>query len=272
MGTHESDPLDGDTGRPGFLGREFLELGTLLFAAGAAHLLVLSLGHSDNGGRLLIMLGAVLLLVSALHRWRRHRARLAAARRPRRGSVSGRGGDRLWRIRAAVADVPGGLAALTAQIARLGVDIRLMQVHPGDTEAIDEFYVSAPLRVGADRIRAAVTRAGGREPVVEPADVHELSDTTSRALSLAAGIVNGTETLERALAALSGAHEVDRLGEPAEGPYEDDLAGTAMTLSAPQGGVLVVRRAGAPFTPVEFARCRALVQVTASLESRLRQR
>lgn len=253
---------------PGFFGREFVELGTLLFAAGAAHLLVLSVGHSDYGARSLMALGALLLFVSAVHRWFRYRA--ATPRPPHRtGAEREEGGaERLWRLRVGMADLPGGLAALTAAIARLGVDIRFVQIHPGDSEVIDEFYVTAPAGVSADRLRAAVRSAGGRDPAVEPADVHELSDTTSRTLSLVSGMAAGTVPLERALTALSRAREVRREAAPQDGSEIEGLSGTTMTVPAPEGGIFVLRRDGFPFTAVEFARCRALAQVAAAIAVR----
>ncbi|WP_116248306.1 ACT domain-containing protein [Nocardiopsis sp. FIRDI 009] len=268
-----------DRTRPGFLGREALDLGVLLLAAGAAHVLVLSLGHSDGGVRALITVGAILLAVSALHRWHRHRSAVVRRSRggDRPGNRSSRGrtpeaGDRLWSVRVTLADVPGGLAELTARFAALGVDIRLMQVHPDGVETTDEFLVSAPAHLVEETLYAAVLGAGVREAIVRPADVHELSDTTSRTLRLVSAMVEGATTLEGALLALSCAQDVERADTAPEGMGEEDTSGTTMTLPSPDGAVLVVRRVGVPFTAVEFARCRALVQVAASLLGRSRQR
>jgi hypothetical protein len=287
-----------DRTRPGFLGREATDLGVLLLAAGAAHVVVLSLGHSDGGVGALIAVGTLLLAVSGLHKWHRQRTARTAPRRDRPARSSPPSGpsapsapadprldparapaplhdhadDRLWSVRVTVADVPGGLAALTARFARLGVDIRLMQVHPSGSEAIDEFFVNAPARVGEDDLYAAVQGAGVREAIVRPADVHELSDTTSRTLSLVSALVSGATTLERCLMALSAAQDVQRVARPPEDMAREDLSGTTMTLPAPEGGVLVVRRVGVPFTAVEFARCRALVHVALSLRADARRR
>ncbi|MDT0303815.1 ACT domain-containing protein [Streptomonospora wellingtoniae] len=267
----------------GFLGQELVDVGGLLLAAGAAHLLVLSLGHSDYGGRMLAAAGAALLAVSTLHRWRRHRAGgRAPGGRPAapQGGAAGHGGaalpeaaraerERLWRVRVAVDDVPGGLAALTAQMARHGVDIRLLQVHPAAGEAVDDLYVTAPAGAGAEVLREAAVRAGGRRPVVEPADVRDLADTAARALSLLAGLVGGQASLPEVLASVSGARDVARRPAPPPGLEAEDLRRTEMTLPDPEGGVLLLRRE-IPFTPVEFARCRALVRAAACLHERLR--
>ncbi|QVJ01520.1 ACT domain-containing protein [Nocardiopsis eucommiae] len=271
-GSHANDD------RHGFLGREVLELGTLLFAAGAAHLLVVSLGHSDSGVRALIVLGSLLLAFSALHRWRRHRRRspVNTTTAPFPDHTRSPVEDRLWSVRVTVADVPGGLAALTGRFAALGVDIRLMQVHPDGTDAVDEFFVTVPPNVDEADLRRAVRDAGGRRAVVRTADVHELSDTTSRTLTLVDALVTGATTLERCLIALAAAHEVRHVGPrqiqrsvegagPGTSGPREELSGTVMTLPAPGGGSLTVHRAGLPFTPVEFARCRALAQVARSL-------
>lgn len=266
--------------RTGFLGREALDFGVLLLAAGAAHVVVLSLGHSDGGVRALLAVGALLVLASGLHRWHRYRrtpapvpaATAAGAAAARRGyrvpTTHDLLGDRLWSVRVTVADVPGGLAALTAGFADLGIDIRLMHVHPAGTEAVDEFFVSAPAHVGAHALHAVVREAGGRDAIVRTADPHELSDTTSRTLALVGALASGDTTLEDSLLSLAAAQRVDTADAPPAGLGREDLSGTLMTLPAPDGRVLVVRRAGAPFTSVEFARCRALAQVAATLCSR----
>ncbi|GAA4955335.1 hypothetical protein GCM10023224_46090 [Streptomonospora halophila] len=268
----------------GFLGQELVDMGGLLLAAGAAHLLVLSLGHSDHGGRMLAAAGAALLAVSTLHRWCRHRAgaRASGGRPTARGTAAVPGGagvpqaagtdrERLWRVRVAVGDVPGGPAALTAQMARQGVDIRLLRVRPtaeeAADEAVDELYVAAPPGAGAEALRAAAARAGRRRPVVEPAGAHDPADTAARALSLLAGLVAGRRSLAEVLASVSGARDVARLGTPPPGLAAEELRRTEMTLPDPEGGVLLRREV--PFTPVEFARCRALVRAAATLHERL---
>ena len=153
-----------------------------------------------------------------------------------------------------------------------------MQVHPGGPEAIDEFFVNAPARVGEGDLYNAVQGAGVRDVIVRPADVHELSDTTSRTLALVSSLISGATTLERSLMALSAAQDVQRLARPPEGMGREDLSGTTMTFPARDGGVLVVRRdgdavssAGVPFTALEFARCRALVHVALSLHADTRR-
>jgi GNAT superfamily N-acetyltransferase len=52
-------------------------------------------------------------------------------------------------------------------------------------------------------------------------------------------------------------------------PEADVLDGTVMRLREPSGGTLVVERPALPFTPTEFARARALVELDARLGARL---
>ncbi|WP_040726616.1 ACT domain-containing protein, partial [Nocardiopsis chromatogenes] len=173
-------------------------------------------------------------------------------------------GERLWRLRVAVDDLPGGLAALTGRMAELGADIRLVQVHPGAGEALDDFFLTAPGPVGPERLRAAVVRAGGHAPVVEPADVRDLRDTTGRALSLVAAVAGGAP-LAGALADLCGADGAEHVAEPPEGTPPDEPSGTALCLSAPGEGHIVLRRERVPFTAVEFARCRAFIEAVSAV-------
>ncbi|GAB3721173.1 hypothetical protein GCM10028793_60590 [Nocardiopsis oceani] len=114
--------------------------------------------------------------------------------------------------------------------------------------------------------------AGGRDAVVRTADVHELSDTTSRTLTMVDALVTGAADLERCLLALAAAQDVRHTGSSDGHAPREELSGTAMTLPSPGGGALTVYRVGVPFTPVEFARCRALAQVACSLRDRAPER
>ncbi|RNL85295.1 hypothetical protein [Halostreptopolyspora alba] len=246
----------GGTRQPGQGGlrREVLELAAVFCAGGSAHFVVLTLGHQEHGGLALAAIGTTMLVGLLGYRWWRDR---------RRGALDHGPGpwDTLWRVRVGVADAPGGLAALTARLARIGVDIRVVHVHPGDGEAVDEFVVAGPPGVTPRDLRTAVTRAGGRDPVVKPADVHHLDDTTTRALTLADALLTDRTSLASALTSLSGAHRATWHPEPPAGLGPDELAGTSMCLVVAGGGVVVVERDSLPFTPAEFARCRALVRL-----------
>ncbi|MDS1269659.1 hypothetical protein RIF23_05065 [Lipingzhangella sp. LS1_29] len=242
------------------LRRELLELAAIFCAGGAAHFVVLSLGHREYGGVALVAIGAALLGGLLGYRWWRDR-RAGTQRDPQSG-------DALWRIRVGVADVPGGLAALTARLTRIGVDIRVVHVHQGYREAVDEFVVTCPPGICAPDLRTAVAQAGGRDPVVEPADAHHLSDTTTRALGLASALLSTRTSLEDALTSMSGARRAVWQPEPPTYLQRDEMAGTSMCLSAPDGGVLVLEREGLPFTPAEYARCTALVRLATASGAR----
>ncbi|MBB4930514.1 hypothetical protein F4561_001334 [Lipingzhangella halophila] len=238
----------------GGLRREVLELAAVFCAGGAAHLVVLTLGHREYGGLVLVAVGTALIAGLLGHRWWRDRRRPAVNHDPEPG-------DTLWRVRVGVADAPGGLAALTARLARIGVDIRVVHVHPGAGEAVDEFVVTGPPGITPNDLRTEISRAGGRDAVVAPADVHHLSDTTTRALTLAEALLTARIPLEDALTSMSGAHRTTWHPEPATGLGGDELAGASMFLAVHGEGVLVVERDGLPFTPAEFSRCCALVRL-----------
>lgn len=246
----------------------------ILLAGGAAHFLVIVLGHREHGGVMLIAAGAAVVIVILGIRWWRHRAPgrplQALQEVPSFPDPGDRvSGDRLWRVRVAVADAPGGLAALAAALSEQGADIRSIQVHPGSTDAIDEFLITASMRVTNADLTAAVRRAGGRDQVIEPASAHELSDPTSRALTLSSALISADMSLEQALLGMSGAYRCRWRPDPPEGMAADDISGAVMSLAVTGRGSLVLERSGMPFTPFELARCTALVRVAGNLHRRL---
>jgi hypothetical protein len=165
----------------------------------------------------------------------------------------------LWRVRATVDDRPGYLAVLTASLALRSVNILTVQVHTTEVGAIDEFLIDAPESLTAEQLLDAIRRGRGREPWVSRTDARGLIDEPTRALGIAAMVAADPRRLEQALAALLGDCEISR------GPgAPDSRAGftpTVMVLANPVGGALVVRREAPAFTPAEFARAQALVQV-----------
>ncbi|GII20451.1 hypothetical protein [Planosporangium mesophilum] len=166
----------------------------------------------------------------------------------------------LWRVRATVDDRPGYLAVLAASLALKSVNILSVQVHATEAGVVDEFLVDAPQRLSADELGEAIRRGRGRDPWVCRADARVLVDEPTRALGLAATVLADPTLLESALSALLGGCEVTR-GGPDSRP---GLTATAMVLADPAGGALVARRAEPAFTPAEFARAQALVQVASA--------
>ncbi|MFF2213165.1 GNAT family N-acetyltransferase [Streptomyces antibioticus] len=187
------------------------------------------------------------------------------------------GGSTLWRMRTTVRDEPGALAALCTALAGHRVDILSLQTHPLGADTVDEFLLRAPGALGADEITRAVSLAGGSDTWIERADAHDLVDAPTRVLGLATRTALDAAELPLALRQLLGRCTIRSLpARPAGGgrgpagvPVEGVLEDTVMRLRAPEGGVITVERPYLPFTPTEFARARALVELDARLGPRV---
>ncbi len=183
----------------------------------------------------------------------------------------------LWRMRTTVQDAPGSLAALCTALAGYQVDILSLQTHPLAEGTVDEFLLRAPGEVAASEITRAVSSAGGSGTWIERADAHDLVDAPTRVLGLATRTALDAAELPLALRQLLGrctirslpATTAAKAREPESVPVEGALEDTVMRLRAPEGGVITVERAYLPFTPTEFARARALVELDARLGPRI---
>ncbi|MDA3650321.1 GNAT family N-acetyltransferase [Saccharopolyspora indica] len=242
--------------------RELVELAALFLAAGAVSLAATGARALTTGPSALLSIGAVLLLAAAV-RWFMKRPPQTLPPAPEPILEEPHVQQALWRLRASVTDAPGRLARLAGGLAALGGDIRTMQVHPVEDGAVDEVLLHVPDRTTRWELIEAVEAAGGRDVVVARADVRELDDVPTRTANLATDLVNGRTDLVRALSALLGRVEI-RWQE--EGP----CAGEAMRLAAPGGGELVLERSGGSFTPAEFARASAMVELAAACRTRMR--
>ncbi|MFJ6655604.1 GNAT family N-acetyltransferase [Streptomyces sp. NPDC091377] len=275
--------------------RDVVELAALFTAVAIADAVANLIGHGPDGPALLLISAAVLVATAAFHTWwaRRHgHAPPAADTGARPRSPERRAGPpaspahepgatgtarTLWRMRTTVRDEPGALAALCAAFAGHRVDILSLQTHPLGTDTVDEFLLRAPERLGASGLTRAVALAGGTGTWVERADPHDLVDAPTRVLGLATRTALDAAELPVALRQLLGRCTIRTLptrpapsgrtpdGVPVEGALED----TAMRLRAPEGGVITVERPHLPFTPTEFARARALVELDARLGPRV---
>jgi GNAT superfamily N-acetyltransferase len=179
-------------------------------------------------------------------------------------------------MRTTVKDEPGSLAALCAALAGHRVDILSLQTHPLAEGTVDEFLLRAPGDLPASAITTAVSSAGGSDTWIERADAHDLVDAPTRVLSLAARTALDAAELPLALRQLLGRCTIRSQPAPAGGdrmagglPVEGALDDTVMRLRAPEGGVITVERPYLPFTPTEFARARALVELDARLGPRV---
>ncbi|ATL87062.1 hypothetical protein SMALA_6842 [Streptomyces malaysiensis subsp. malaysiensis] len=180
-------------------------------------------------------------------------------------------------MRTTVRDEPGALAALCVALAGHRVDILALQTHPLTDGTVDEFLLRAPETLPSGGLADAVAAAGGRDTWTERADTHDLVDAPTRALTLATRTALDTAELPLALRQLFGRctiHSVPAKSlsgrsldstPPAEGILEE----TVMRLRDPSGGAIVIERPYLPFTPTEFARARALVELDARLGPRI---
>ncbi|MFV2121742.1 GNAT family N-acetyltransferase, partial [Streptomyces sp. Act-28] len=188
-------------------------------------------------------------------------------------------GTALWRMRTTVRDEPGSLAALCGALAELRVDILTLQTHPLADGTVDEFLLRAPAPLQPTALTRQIAAAGGTRTWIERADAHDLVDTPTRVLGMATRTALDAAELPLALRQLLGrctirsvpaASPAGRRGArpaPVEGAREQD--DTVMLLRDPHGGVLTVERPYLPFTPSEFARARALVELDARLGPRM---
>ncbi len=168
-----------------------------------------------------------------------------------------------WRIRATVDDRPGFLSVLTASLALRSVNILSVQVHATESGAVDDFLVDAPDQLTHADLLAAVVKGRGRDAWVGRTDVRGLVDAQTQLLGLAARLVPDPDELGTALVALLGECRVS--WQPGTCPVERDFGGGPIRLPDPNGGTLVVERAEPPFTPAEFARAHALVDLAGAV-------
>ncbi|MEI5526947.1 GNAT family N-acetyltransferase [Streptomyces brasiliscabiei] len=187
------------------------------------------------------------------------------------------GATLLWRMRTTVKDEPGSLAVLCTALAEHRVDILSLQTHPLAEGTVDEFLLRAPEELSATAIGRSVSEAGGAETWIERGDAHDLVDAPTRILGLATRTALDAAELPLALRQLLGRCTIRSLPAIAPGsgraqesaPVEGVLEETVMRLRAPEGGVITVERPYLPFTPTEFARARALVELDARLGPRV---
>ncbi|MFE1073953.1 GNAT family N-acetyltransferase [Streptomyces sp. NPDC058783] len=185
------------------------------------------------------------------------------------------GGSALWRMRTTVRDEPGSLAELCAALAERRIDILSLQTHPLAEGTVDEFLLRAPGELSGTELAGVVTAAGGARTWTERADAHDLVDAPTRVLGLATRTALDAAELPLALRQLLGRCTIRSLpattgAEAAEAvPPEGALEDTVLRLRAPEGGVISVERPHLPFTPAEFARARALVELDTRLGPRI---
>ncbi|HEY0358035.1 MAG TPA: amino acid-binding protein, partial [Mycobacteriales bacterium] len=156
-------------------------------------------------------------------------------------------------------DDPGELAGLATVLGSRGVNILGVQLYPLADGVADEFVVEAPPWFGAGDLADTVRTGHGAHTEVTRADVRDLGDLPTRVLRLARRVIADPDALPDALAELCGACTVVVLPSAADpGP---ELDGTTLRLGDGSGRDLVVSRPMSPFTPTEYARAQALVEL-----------
>ncbi|MGW7452102.1 GNAT family N-acetyltransferase [Streptomyces sp. NPDC054787] len=269
--------------------RDLVELAALFCAVAVADAIANLVVHGPRGPVLLVASAVALLVTAAFHTWwaRRH----SHAPPPHRGTAPPSGptpsaasptataAATLWRMRTTVRDEPGSLAALCTALARNSVDILTLQTHPlPEGGTVDEFLLRAPQQLASADLTRAIAGAGGHSTWIERADAHDLVDTPTRVLGLAARTALDAAELPLALRQLLGRCTIHSIpattlsGRPnagADAPVEGVLEATVLRLRDPSGGVITVERPYLPFTPTEFARARALVELDTRLGPRV---
>ncbi|GAA2772598.1 GNAT family N-acetyltransferase [Streptomyces lavendulae] len=269
--------------------RDLVELAALFCAVAVADGIANLVAHGPGGPVLLVASAVALLVTAAFHTWwaRRHShapppadtAPSDPAPRAVAGPAATGPGTTLWRMRTTVRDEPGSLAALCTALAGNGVDILNLQTHPlPEGGTVDEFLLRAPQDLPSGDLTRAVARAGGHSTWIERADAHDLVDTPTRVLGLATRTALDAAELPLALRQLLGRCTIHSIpattlsGRPnagADAPVEGVLEATVMRLRDPSGGAITIERPYLPFTPTEFARARALVELDARLGPRV---
>ncbi|MER7621114.1 GNAT family N-acetyltransferase [Streptomyces sp. NPDC126503] len=283
--------------RPHHWRHDLIELAALFTAVVVADTIAKTIAKGPDGPYLLVFSAIALIATATFHTWwaRRH------SHAPPAGHTGGRstpvpphhtspqpvpaatpgprpaGETVLWRMRTTVDDTPGSLAALCGALAGLRVDILTLQTHPLTDGTVDEFLLRAPAGLPAGDLAREIAAAGGRDTWTERADAHDLVDTPTRVLGLATRTALDAAELPLALRRLLGRctlHSVPAVsltGRPTgeQAPVEGVLEETVMKLRDPSGGTLLIERPHLPFTPTEFARARALVELDARLGPRV---
>ncbi|MEU0030131.1 GNAT family N-acetyltransferase [Streptomyces sp. NPDC006335] len=275
--------------------RDVIELAALFTAVAVADTVANLIGHGPDGTALLVISAVALAATAGFHTWwaRRHGhapptgdtgarplpegKQAGPSEQPSRDPDPVALESTLWRMRTTVKDEPGSLAALCTVLAGQRIDILSLQTHPLAEGTVDEFLLRAPGALEGSEITRAVARSGGADTWIERADTHDLVDAPTRVLGLATRTALDAAELPLALRQLLGRCTIRSLpavpvggGRGPEGvPVEGALEDTVMRLRAPEGGVITVERPYLPFTPTEFARARALVELDARLGPRV---
>src|SRR5262245_58794533 len=172
-----------------------------------------------------------------------------------------------------LADSPGNLAAVAADLAACGANILHLDVHSaGEATVVDRLVVQVPDERAHDLAEAAA-RCGATLFDLAEADAGALVDDVVRALDVAGLLLagDGPDARFEAIRRLIPADDV-RVG-PAPLPEGKPAAGGApwrAVVPLDRDGVhevAVLTRRGPRFTATEVARCRAVLRLAAQLDA-----
>ena len=170
----------------------------------------------------------------------------------------------LWRVRATVDDRPGFLSVLTASLALRSINILSVQVHGTEAGAVDDFLIDAPDELTESDLLAAIVRGRGRDPWIRRTEAHHLVDPPTEVLAAAAHLVRTPGDL---FPVLSGALLEASVRRVTHTGAANGFTATRMQIAAPDSGTLLIERAAPPFTPAEFARACAFVEIVAEVRA-----
>jgi hypothetical protein len=171
----------------------------------------------------------------------------------------------LWRLRTTVDDRPGFLAVLTASLALKSVNILSVQVHGTETGAVDDFLIDVPADLSEEELLAAVAKGRGRDAWVRRSEAQRLVDPPTEILGAAIRIMRNPDALIPQLDYVMLAATVTAI--PADPSMQAGFTAQRMQIPNPAGGMLIIERPRPMFTPAEYARARALVDV--AIQARL---
>ncbi|WP_405014386.1 GNAT family N-acetyltransferase [Kitasatospora sp. NBC_01539] len=257
--------------------RETVELAAVFLAVATADLVANVVVHGHDGPVVLVVSAVALFATAVFHGWWAHRrphgppapgTHAPPGEEPVSGPLDGLEATVLWRVRTTVEDSPGSLARVCTALAGLRVNIISMQSHPLPSGAVDEFFVRAPEALDRAELTRAVAAAGGHDIWTDRADAHELVDAPTHVLALATRTALDAAELPVALRQLFGRCTIRQYPDRGRSTPAG-VDGHVMRLPVPGGDLVELTRPHLPFTPTEFARGQALVELDSLLGPRV---